>query len=314
MGEAANRKGRDARYGRIPKDVLTRKRGVVVSLPTEISADQMSITFGGGPAAGSRLDPQELRYSLLFWDEVAWPVNNLIHVESAADELFLERAGILRRPRVEMVGSFTGAEIVTRPHLQAFWELEAREPGKWSLALGERSLNWQQAPLGTADAAVVELLRAIPVPDADVPLEEILEFKEKRADELLALRAEIDTYVAAIVGAADPAQALVDKSKYVERACVDLLKAGHSWKFPVRLTDLKVTVETKPGEVILKALGANVIGAHMLNLDAITAFLSSIAVGALSSGVKIAGTPKLQRIRPRKTPYEYVYSFHKELF
>lgn len=309
MGEAARRKRTDPTFGRVPKAIKDAKRGIVLCPPIEVNEQNTGFVI-----KNSGIDSQELRYSLLFWDELAWPTSNLIHIGGGPDEEFLQNAGILTRPRQTMIGSFTGADVFTGPHLEAFRQLDENEPGKWSLATGERSLDWKQMPLSAADAAVIELHRAIPVPDRDVPLSEILEFKQRRSDEIKSLRAEIDSYVLTIRTAGDPEAALAAKTESIEKACVDLLRAGNSWRFPVRLTDLKVTFETKPLDVIAKAIGGGAISSHFLNFGTVGTLLGSMVGASLAAGLKITGTPKLQGIRPRQTPYQYVYSFHNELF
>ena len=87
--------------------------------------------------------------------------------------------------------------IVLDTYMAAFSDLESREPGVWSLSQGEKSLfvNNSAANLIDESGISLELIRLIPVPAADVPLNEILEFKEKRKDELMIFRAHIDQLV-----------------------------------------------------------------------------------------------------------------------
>lgn len=54
----------------------------------------------------------------------------------------------------------------------------------------------------------VSLHRAIPIPTGDTPLNDLLEFKLKRAPELMALRAELGESKWLITGSTDRAEAL----------------------------------------------------------------------------------------------------------
>lgn len=308
MGEAKRRKRDDATFGRLPKGTVERSRGIVVSSPVALDGARFTLQGGG-------LDTQELRHWLLFWDELAWPTSNLVHVAGGPDETFLEEAGVLSRPRMLMSGTFFGADVMAEPHLTAFKSLDEEEPGKWCLATGERSFNWAQMPLTETNAAILELYRAIPVPNNDVPLAEVLEFKQRRRDEIKRLRAEIDIYVAAVHAAADPHAVLNSKAAEIERACADLLRVGHEWKYPVRLTDLKATIEFKPGDVILKAIEIGALGHFAFDMGAVGALLGGMLGVTLSSGLKLSGAlQKTERLNPRATPFQYVHSFHKELF
>lgn len=308
MGEARRRKRDDPTFGRLPKSAMDMPRGIVVSSP--VTLDGTTITL-----EGSGLDAQELWHWLLLWDELAWPTSNLIHIEGGLDETFLEEIGVLSRPRIQMSGTLAGSAAMSEPHLAAFRSLDDKAPGKWCLATGERSFNWVQMPLTDANAAVFELYRAIPVPNNDVPIAEVLEFKLRRRDEIKRLRAEIDLYASSVHTAADPYAVLRNKAADIERACADLLRVGHEWKYPVRLTDLKASIEFKPGDVIMKAIEVGALGHFAFNMGAVGALLGGILGVTLSSGLKLSGTlQKSECLNPRSTPFQYVHSFHKELF
>ncbi|WP_028222193.1 DUF6236 family protein, partial [Paraburkholderia oxyphila] len=180
MGEAKRRKATDPSYGKVPKD--THKRGLVVSPPIVIEGGRLF-------AKSSNLDPLELRFALLFWDRLVWPSSRVIHFASNQDEQFLEAAGILNRPDYTIWGD--GATGIAQGQVTAFNDFDSREPGMWALAQGENSFVWKDGFLEDGAGALVELHRAIPIPCHDVPLAEILEFKEKRRDELLLLRAQL---------------------------------------------------------------------------------------------------------------------------
>ena len=300
MGEASRRKKTDDSFGRLPKTLLESSKGLVISPPMNITGNRIALT--------SALDPQELRYSLLFWDELIWPDNNLFGIEGSPDSDFLVQSGILKRPMTVFRGSGDMAEITAKLHYQTFESLDAASPGKWSLATGEKSFQWNEQPLSTAQSAVVALYRAIPVPDKDVPLAEILEFKLRRKSEILRLRAEIDSFTQAINTSTDPVEALTSKTLHIENACTNLLQVGKEWKFPVRIADLQCSFEILPDRVINCLLGAGLIG-HSFDLASLGAM-----IGGAVSIFKITGSPKLRSIKPRQTPYEYVYSFHNEVF
>src|SRR5215208_4299799 len=75
---------------------------------------------------------------------------------------------------------------------QAFRDLEKHEPGVWSLAQGHNPFLEQRGYREAGNGALIELYAAIPVPDNDVPLNDILEFRLRGRDELLLLTTEIE--------------------------------------------------------------------------------------------------------------------------
>jgi hypothetical protein len=67
----------------LPEFLEPTQRGLVVSSPLVIQGGRIFV-------GSSNLDPQELRFSLLFWDRLAWPASRNIHFGSGPDEQFLE--------------------------------------------------------------------------------------------------------------------------------------------------------------------------------------------------------------------------------
>lgn len=301
MGQAAQRAKSDPSFGRIPKDMKAKTRGIVVSVPLAVAGGSIQIV-------STALDPQELRYSLLFWDELVRPQNNLIHIEPGAIEKFLMDAGILRMRSLRFEGSGDMAQAFAQMHIEAFRQLDSESPGTWSLATGPQSFNWDNLGGGNRDGFALELVRAIPVPDVDVPLEEVLEFKAKRHPELLALRAEVDSFSLSISKSENIEAELQKKKEFIEKACHDLLAVGMEWKFPIRISDLKCSFELNPGTAIAAMMGGYAAGS-LLAMPTLSAMITGAA-----SVLKITGDFKRQPVMPRSTPYQYVYNFHKEVF
>ena len=168
MGEAKIRKASDSSYGKLRKE--SQSRGLIISNPMKIDFAKNSISSTGG------LDPSELRFSLLYWDKFVFPRSNLLGFGGGEAEEFLISAGVLQKP----IYTFSGgdfASLVFDTYMRAFSDLENKEPGIWSLSQGEKSLFINSAAnLIDHSGLSLELIRAIPVPAADVPLNEILEF------------------------------------------------------------------------------------------------------------------------------------------
>jgi hypothetical protein len=255
---------------------------------------------------GITLDPQELRFALLFWDRLAWPDNSAISIPSDLDARFLQRAGILIRPTYfRALG--TVADIMVDVFKTTFNDLDALEPGVWALSQGKNSLLIRDGFLIEGRGALVELHRAIPVPMHNVPLAEILEFKQRRRDELLALRQEIDTFYSGLQSSGDrdfDLQRLVAK---IDGACVDLLKVSRERGLSLGLADLKASFDLDAEKMIKwAALGEAVGLSHSLPL-------MGGAIGGMAATLKIGKDFGVASKAFRSHPYRYVYHVHKEL-
>ena len=76
MGEAKIRKVTDPSYGTVPKE--RPMRGLIISNPIHISHDLVSLN--------GKLDPSELRFSLLYWDKLVHPRSNCISFGGSEDD------------------------------------------------------------------------------------------------------------------------------------------------------------------------------------------------------------------------------------
>ncbi|WOJ90703.1 DUF6236 family protein [Methylocapsa polymorpha] len=261
----------------------------------------------------TNLDPQEIRFALLFWDQLVWPSSRLIHIMSGPDEIFLEQAGVLTRPFYNVYGDV--AQGIATTQISAFKDLDKKEPGKWALAQGENSLLVRDRVLDEGRGALVELHRAIPVPDKDVPLNEILEFKAKRNDELQLLRTEIDALFATLDTADDKAGELSNHIVRIDAACANVLKIGKEWRCPVRLSNVKASVEVRPFVTAFGGIAAYELATHHA-LPASAAILAGLAGAASGTApaLKLSADFGWRGLRPRPEPYRYVYHFYSEVF
>jgi hypothetical protein len=300
MGEAKRRKATDPNYGRVPKD--PGHRGLVVSAPIEIDGTKLF-------AKSSNLDPQELRFSLLFWERLVWPTSRVIYFGSNQDEQFLEAAGVLERPDYTFDGD--GASGIARGQVQALLDLDQKEPGKWSLSQGERSFVWTGEAVENDGGTLVELHRAIPIPKHDVPLAEVLEFRERRRDELLHLRGHLEGFAIDVEQSGGSQAALERRLVEIDQACANALTVGREWRFPVYLSNIKVSFSLNLVRVIAPALAA-FKWAENMGLPLPAAAAAAGVVGAAST-LDVKGDYGLRAVKRPVSPFKYAYSLDREL-
>jgi hypothetical protein len=298
MGEAKRRNEKEANFGKVPKQASY--RGLVVSPPITIEGTSLQIK-------SSNLDPQELRFALLFWDRLVWPTSNAIHLASGPDESFLESAGTLIRPNYTFYGDM--ARGIARGQVQAFKELEIAEPGVWALAQGENSFSWKENFLDEGKGALVELHRAIPIPKHDVPLAEILEFKERRKDELLLLRYKLESFISVIESSPDRTEALNNSIKELDQACSNLLILGKEWQFPVYLSNIKASFSLTAPKFGSFAYGGWLAGERY----GLTAATAAAGIAGVISTFEVKADYGLRSIKKPASPYKYAYQIHNEL-
>lgn len=299
MGEAKNRRNSDRFYGVSPKKGM----GLVISSPTKVSGDEIKVQ--------GQLDPQDLRFSLLFWDRFIWPENSFINV-SGPESDFLIDAGLLRRP-VYGVSGLAAQEIARIQH-QAFLDVSHDEPGLWSLSVGQNSVQNLDDKFTENRGSSYSLYQAIPVPDKSIPLEDILIFKDKRRDELLALRIEIETFAKKIAKGGDEEESLLAAVSLIERASIDAIKVSREATFPIRLANLKTSFNIEWHKLIGAAMAG--IAAQGIGMSALASFLTAAGVAVQTGSVtlKTSGDFGIKSNNLATHPYRYVASYHKDLF
>lgn len=268
-------------------------RGLVLRPPyTPHGATGVSITG---------VDTHELHLGLLYWDKIANPINNIIRV-GLPDEHLLEREGVLIQPRVQMNGTFPSqAEPFIAAHVSAYEMLEKQQPGKWALSHGERPDLIKNGIVGHHGGSLVEIVKALPMPAGDVPIETILDFRAKRRPELLRLRLAIDAVYDEVSRAEDKQSALRRKTDEIELACLDLIRVSKErWKL-IQLSDLQ-TIFNGAG---FSAVAEAIVHSHMPAVAA--------ALGVVGTLVKVSNDVGLRRAAVRNNPYWYIAKFHSEI-
>jgi hypothetical protein len=298
MGQEKIRKRDDPNYGKPPP--APTHRGLVVSPPLEINGTRLH-------ARSSSIDSTELRFALLYWDKLVWPSSRAIPFASGPDEQFLETEGVLSRPDYTFYGD--AAQGIAKSQIQAFLDLEKSEPGAWALAQGENSLLLKDDAFQNGNGGLVELHRAIPIPHRDVPLAEILEFKDRRKDELQRLRNHLDSLSNQIIDLNNLPTDLNAKVSEIDSACADLLQVGKEWQFPVHISNLKASFTLSTRSLVAPAASVWYFG-QQFGLIAATA---AAAVSGAISTFEIKGDIGFQSLKKSPNPYRYAYLAHKEL-
>lgn len=298
MGDAKRRAASDPYFGRLSNSKSY--RGLIVSPPIKVDGKKILVK-------STSLDPQEVRFALLFWDRLVWPSSRAIHIESGPDELFLESANILTRPEYTYSGDV--AQGIARGQFQAYMDREQAEPGVWALSQGENSFLWKNGLADQKKGALVELHRAIPIPAKDVPLAEILEFRSRRNDELVMLKQHLESFVSEIEESNDKPLALQKRLAEIDQACADLLTVGREWQFPVYLSNFKASFNLSPVKFLPAVAGGWTMGKPY---GLMAASAAATAFGAAST-LEIKGDYGLKSIRRSASPFRYAFHVHEEL-
>jgi hypothetical protein len=139
----------------------------------------------------SEPNPGLLRHSLLYWDKIDFPQNNIIHVSSSSID-FLIKAGVAQSTQIRVGGSGGMAALYVAAQFAAFRELNSQNPDMWTFGQHAQEFSGLDGEITQAQIAEIEINSVLPTPPDDTPLEDILELKRKRESEFRSLRIAVD--------------------------------------------------------------------------------------------------------------------------
>ncbi|EGQ8957087.1 hypothetical protein V6957_004759 [Vibrio parahaemolyticus] len=271
------------------------KKGIVVSPP-------FKPIYTGGVSCGGSPDPIELRKYLMYWDEIDYPSNMLIHISSPEID-YLEQTGKLKRTHVRFQGTINSGqgEFFIQAQEAAFRKNQADEPGCWTIAqLADIPFYTQQS---ASVGVEVELYDMLPVPSADTPLADILEFKEKRQDELTAFRCHMDEVNENILSSRDVPRARNAQMARVELALKDIDKTLSESGVKRITTNLRNVINADFSGIVGAGLGS----AGISTFIGMSPLIAGVAGAGLVLGVKSLIMPSNQC----PTDFSYINSIRK---
>lgn len=275
------------------------ERGLVISPPIELERGRFHLK-------SSNLDPLQLRANLLLWDRLAFPDNNFISLGEGPDAQFLRAEGILFRPSARISGGGDAATAFLKAHLASFDFLDRKEPGRWSLARGENSISFPEEQMETRRGLLLQFYDALPIPDKEVPLESVLEFRARRRAELLSLRHHIDDIYLEVLASPDKDLAAISALTAFDKSLSDHIKVSQEAPFRMRLSGLDIKFDWKTiGVGIASHTGATAAGLPLAS--------ALLAAGGLAAMSMLSVTAGIKGRERSNSPFEYVARFNKEL-
>ncbi|MEZ8615920.1 DUF6236 family protein [Vibrio splendidus] len=244
-------------------------KGIVVSPPFEVD-------FRGGLSCGGSPDPLELRKYLTYWDEIDYPSNNFIFITSDDIE-YLSTTHALKRTHINFQGrmSTDNGNIFIWAQDIALQENSQIEPGCWSL--GQVSTTPYYAKQHKGTGIELELFNLLPVPNVDTPLADILEFKEKRNDELVAFRCYLDEINEKILSSIDVPRAKNAELNRLELSLKDIDRTMSESGIGKVVSNFKHVINTDLSGIIGVGLGAAGL-ASFVPMSPMVAGLSSAGI------------------------------------
>ena len=199
-----------------------------------------------GRALDPITDPSLVRRLMLYWDQIVYLDHNH-NLICSDDDNFLRGEGVLdvltftfNVKKMERYNPIAAQVIYETTLSDAFRFASERYKAVWSYL--QPSWKPDASILDAVPVVELKLYNLLPVPNEDTPLDDILKFKRRRADELRALRIALDDLIQGVRQASEPLRGL-DKATMTVRGCLEDLRRVVDEGLATRLLNtLKVTV------------------------------------------------------------------------
>lgn len=205
------------------------KRGIIMAPPIEVT--------DSGIISGKIDLKQQIRMLLFFWDKIILPNNNILHINySNVDDInLLQQEKILEIEEVWLTGLYSANKDMFLNVQEEIFHSYNHDGAEclWSLQQLHEDLSFQASKnIKTTLQRTIEfeLYKAIPIPKKSIPLEEILNFKEKYNDELMTLRLCLSAMYDEIIRSPDQIYTKSIKLSQLVKAIDDLHNSMDSHK------------------------------------------------------------------------------------
>ena len=249
-------------------------------------------------------DDGAIKVALLMVDKIDKPTNSFIgsREDDATDVTgiglgFRSRAIFNELPGYSQMSSFVW---------YAYKELENREPGRWSLWQQYDSQIIPEELLSPDLAFQLEITNGLIVPDASTPFEDVVAFKERHSDELIAFRHHLEEFAIKLSKEGDPRAANLERERFDVALAEYLRKARHS--------NIKKAIASLTTELDWAAAVQSAAGGGSGGLLAAAQGLSLTAAAAAIGGGVLAGLSikSVAGLREGPSPFRYLARIEKE--
>lgn len=301
MGEARIRKLSDPHYGKAPHF----KPGIIITPMIGATRDWLKIN-------NSDVSPDVLRSAVLFYERIVFPEARIMRFSGGPEVTLLEEQGIIKRMQFGKSGPMYADDIIAAyPSAcrEAFNLLESKEPGCWSVSSGLNGLAlWDEDQPQQLGGLTAQLYRSIPLPSAEMPMAEVLEFKHKRRDELRSLQGHIFSFSKEISDAESPETRLNGLVKQIDQDCADLIKVSREFPYSFNLSTVNVSFDLN----VAGRMGLGFLAAYSAGLTLTESAMAS-AASNIGSLINLSLGVGARNQKWRSSPYSYVVQAHREL-
>lgn len=251
------------------------------------------------------IDPGLIKTALLLVDKIDVPVNGNL-VLSQSDIAGLAEAGFGTSSKVNFSSGHL-YDIMTQYAWLAYQELDKREPGKWSIWQEPEQHIIPPNELSPGLAFQLSLNSGLVVPHPEVPFEDVIGFRERHTDELIALRHHLMALTIKISNEADPRAVTMEVEQF-DNSLADYLKKSRESNMRKAIASL--TAEMDWSAAVRSSLSGGAAGLFSASQGFSLTATAAAVTGGLLAGLSIKSSAGLKRTDI--SPLRYIAKVERE--
>lgn len=252
----------------------------------------------------TNIGSRNLKIACLYWDKIILTNNNLLHIgfDSEDGVLDLKREGILDEVNVQIKAKSGDMNTLIYEAMTEFFIDSIARTDVNIIANNANKVFISKMDIITPkQGELITFVNALPEPAPDTQLNDILEFRLKRKDELRNLMIKLNELEIRVSKAENKDVEIKSVLNEIDKSCADVIRLYKEGKIRFNLSNMKFNFSMKE---IIKYAGTAFAGSLTIGLPQTAAIIAATTAG-IGTFVEINDAFSFNNI-DKSNPFNYV--------
>ncbi|HBV2864231.1 TPA: hypothetical protein MD340_004497 [Klebsiella pneumoniae] len=259
----------------------------------------------------SDIDKRKLIRTVLFWDKIIIPCNTnifVINLDHIPEIVTLRAEKILEEPKIQVNEDGELTSVLYGMYMWYIMQMMKSNDANYSTYELEKMIISDHDQVSPSGGELLTFTNAFPEPDVSTEINDILEFKLKRKDQLNLLMAHLNSLELRVLKAENKHTELNKAINEIDIACADVIRLYKEKGIKFNISNAKFNFSMKE---IIEVTGATYAGSVIAGLPQTAAVLASLSAG-IASVVEIKDAISFKKI-DKTNPFNYAGEISKHL-
>ncbi|MFI4291227.1 DUF6236 family protein [Klebsiella pneumoniae] len=257
------------------------------------------------------IDKRKLIRTVLFWDKIIIPCNTnifVINLDHIPEIITLRAEKILEEPKIQVNVDGELTSVLYGMYMWYIMQMMKSNDANYSTYELEKMIISDHDQVSPSGGELLTFTNAFPEPDVSTEINDILEFKLKRKDQLNLLMAHLNSLELRVLKAENKHTELNKAINEIDIACADVIRLYKEKGIKFNISNAKFNFSMKE---IIEVTGATYAGSVIAGLPQTAAVLASLSAG-IASVVEIKDAISFKKI-DKTNPFNYAGEISKHL-